>query len=209
MISELNQKEAPIQDIALQAMQDDNILLEIINNLKVKQETIRYNSYKVLMKITEMNTERLYPYWDYFVEQIKGENTYWKCSGIHLITNLTKVDVAQKFERIFDQFYALLDDKSMIPAAYVAGVSGKIAKAKPHLQKKITEQLLNIENTHFAPDRRDLIKAGAIESFNEYFDEIENKQEIMDFVRGLQKCASPKTEKLAKEFVRNWQIKSG
>jgi len=123
---------------------------------------------------------------------------------ISLIANLTRIDTDNKFEGIFDEYYSLLDDKSMIPAAWVADYSGKIARAKPELQTRITDKLLSIDETHHHPERRDLIKAGAIESFDEYYEEAVDKKKILEFVKKQLECKSPKTRKIAKEFLEKW-----
>ena len=91
-----------------------------------------------------------------------------------------------------------------IPAAWIAANSGKIAKVKPGLQNRITGELLSIDQTHHDPERKDLIKAGAIESFAEYFAETKDQKKILEFVRKQQGCKSPKTRKLAREFIENW-----
>jgi hypothetical protein len=114
---------------------------------------------------------------------------------------LIKADTKGKFEKIFDRFYSLLDDKSFITAAYLASASGKIAKTKPKLQNKITNRLLSIDKTHHDPERIDLVKGSIIESFKEYFEESKNKKEIIEFVRKQLKSKSPKTKKIAKEFI--------
>lgn len=156
------------------------------------------------MLVSEEKTEVLYPKWDFFAGLLQSDNTYHKCEGIQIIANLTRVDSEKHFEKIFDTFYGLLNDKSVITANYVAGVSGKSAKEKPELQTKITNKLLNIDETHHDPKRRDLIKSYVIESFSEYFEEARDKAEIIEFVEKQLNCTSPKTTKVAKEFLKKW-----
>jgi hypothetical protein len=62
--------------------------------------------------------------------------------------------------------------------------------------------LLNIDQTHHESGRKDLIKASAIESFNEYFEEIKNKEEVIEFVKTQLRSKSPKTRKLAEKFLK-------
>jgi len=81
-------------------------------------------------------------------------------------------------------------------------ISARIARAKPGLQTKITDRLLNIDKT--SQEHKDLIKAGAIESFSEYFEESKDKNEIIEFVKKQLNCESPKTRKKAKEFLKKW-----
>jgi hypothetical protein len=198
----LDKKNIDIKAIAKKALKDDKLLAELLDNLWSKKETIRYNSHKVLSQISEEQPRTLYRYWDYFVEFLGSDNTYHKLSAIILLANITKVDKKNKFEKIFNIFYGLLNDKSFITAAYVSGASGKIALAKPNLQTKITNRLLCIDKTHHEQERKDLVKANIIEAFEEYYDQIRGKKKIIAFVEKQINCASPKTRKAAKEFLK-------
>lgn len=204
MPPDLNDKNMNVETMAKEALKDEKILSELMGNLKTRNETVRYNSSKVLNLLSEKNPEVLYPKWDYFVELLITGHTYWKLSVIPLLANLARIDAKNKFEEIFEKFFGLLNDRSMIPAVWIAANSGKIAKAKPGLQTRITDELLNVDQTHHDPERRDLIKAGAIESFAEYFGESKDQKKILEFVKKQLECKSPKTRKLAKEFLIKW-----
>jgi hypothetical protein len=202
MPANLNNKNINIKAIAKKALKDDKLLAELLDNLWSKNETIRYNSHKVLCLISQEHPRILYPQWDYFAQFLKSDNTYHKLSAIHILANLIKADTKGKFEKMFDRFYGLLDDKSFITAAYLAGASGKIARAKPKLQAKITNRLLSIDKTHHQQERKDLVKASIIEAFEEYFEQTRNKKRILEFVEKQLNCESPKTRKTAKEFFK-------
>jgi len=203
MLAELNRKDADIEAIAKKALKDDGLQGEMLENLGSKNETIRYNSHKVLLLLAQEHPETLYPKWDYFVQFLDSENTYHKLSAIEILASLTCADAANKFEKIFSRFYALMNDKSFITAGYLARASGTIAKAKPKLQTKITNRLLNIDKTHHDPERRDLVKASAIEALAEYFDRAKNKKRIVDFVKEQLNSKSPKTRKVARDFLQH------
>jgi hypothetical protein len=202
MSANLNNKNINIKAVANKALKDDKLLAELLDNLWSKNETIRYNSHKVLCLISQEHPRILYPQWDYFTQFLKSDNTYHKLSAIHILANLIKADTRGKFEKMFDRFYGLLDDKSFITAAYLAGASGKIARAKPKLQAKITNRLLSIDKTHHQQERKDLVKASIIEAFEEYFDQTRYKKRILEFVEKQLNCESPKTRKIAKEFMK-------
>jgi hypothetical protein len=202
MVSDnLSKKTINIKRVAEKALQDKGLLSELLDGLMCKEETKRYNCHKVLLFISNQCPKVLYPKWDYFANFLDSDNTYHKLSAIEILANLTKVDTKGKFEKMFERFYKLLDDKSFITAAYLANASGKIAKAKPKLQTKITNRLLSIDKTHHDPERRDLVNGGAIESFKEYFDQAGDKNKIIEFVKKQLRSKSPRTKKIAKEFM--------
>jgi len=202
MLPEMSRKDADIAYVAEKALQDRELLSETLKGLNSKEETFRYNCSKVLFHISRENGEELYPEWDYLAAFLRSVNSYHKMSAILILANLTNVDLHNKFEDTFNTFYGLLDDKSMVVAYYIASGSGKIVKAKPSLEPRITERLLDIDKTQHNSDRKDLIKAGIIEAFNEYFEDTAQKEKIIDFVKQQLKSSSPKTRKLAAAFLK-------
>jgi hypothetical protein len=204
---DLNSKNANIEAAAKKAIMNEEFRSELFDNLRSKNETVRYNSHKVLLRVSEEQPELLYSSWDYLAEFLDSDNTYHKLSAVLLLANLTKADKDGKFEKLFNKFYSLLDDKSFITAAYVAQVSGTIANAKPALQTKITNRLLNIDKTHHEQERKDLAKASVIEAFAQYYQQVKSKKKILEFVEQQLDCQSPKTRKRAKEFLRQANTK--
>jgi translation initiation factor RLI1 len=89
----------------------------------------------------------------------------------------------------------------MVVAGQAALNAGKITKAKPNLQAKITYTLPNIDQIHRGK-QTELMKAYALGALNDYFDEIADKEKIVDFVKAQLVSASPKTRKAAKIFFR-------
>ena len=198
-------KKVDVENLAKKAIKDKNLLSELLQGILSKKDEKREPSFKALLQISEEHPELIYSEWDYFAELLTSDNSFHKYMATYLIASLTRVDKENKFEKIFDKYYDLLDDKSVIPPSHTAKNSGKIAKAKPNLQTKITNKLLSIDETHHKPERKDLIKGYAIEAFNEYFEEAENKKEILEFVKKQLKSKSPTTIKKAKEFVKKWE----
>ncbi len=200
----LNKKEFEPESLINKAIEDPNILAELINNLVAKDETIRYNSHKVLLIISQNKPKVLYPHWDFFSDLLKSQNNFHKVIGIQILANLAKIDTKNKFEDIFDIYCNLLDAKSVMTAGHLAANLGIIAKVKPNLRDKLTNVLLNIDKTHHELGRKDLIKAYIIESFYEYFNEIEDKGEVIEFVKAQLDSKSPKTRKAAEKFLKKY-----
>jgi hypothetical protein len=85
-----------------------------------------------------------------------------------------KVDKENKFEACFDRYFDNIAGEKTMVAGQAALNAGKIAKAKPTLQAKITNILVNIAQIHQGK-KTELMKAYAIEALNDYFDEIADK----------------------------------
>ncbi|PIN69699.1 hypothetical protein COV93_04530 [Candidatus Woesearchaeota archaeon CG11_big_fil_rev_8_21_14_0_20_43_8] len=178
---------------------------ESIEGLQSNNDKIRYNQFKILLPISEKNPKSLYPFWDIFVDLLKKDEVSNKYYAICLIANVVKVDNLNKFEKIFNQFYKLLEHESPVVSPNVAGASGKIVNAKPHLESKITNKLLKVDSTSKSR-YLDLMKSYVIQAFDEYFDKIKNKKRIIKFVEDQLNSTSPKTKKLAKEFLKKRNI---
>ncbi len=205
IMENLKKKDFVPESLVNESISNPEILKELVNNLLKKEDTIRYNSHKVLLLVSEANPEILYPEWVFFVNLLKSKNNFHKVIGIQILANLSKVDTLNKFENIYDDYCDLLDAKSVMTTAHLAANIGKIAKNKPNLREKLTQVLLDIDKTHHEIGRKDLIKASVIDSFTEYFNEIKNKEEIIRFVDAQLKSKSPKTKKKAEEFLKKFK----
>lgn len=194
--------EKEIESLAKKAIDHENSLQELLNNLLSKDNNLRYNSFKAILLISEKNPSILYSKWDFFVKLLDSKNAFHRSEALNIIAHLTKSDKEKKFEDLFEKYYSLLDDEKVMIAAHISEVSGMIAMAKPNLQNKITEKLLSIDTTHHEQQRKDLIKAGAIKSFERYFKESKDKEKIVQFIKNQVNCQSPKTQKIAKEFLK-------
>ncbi len=182
MYPDIDKKLTDVTDIARLALADGAYRNQLAGNLVMKNENIRYNSFRALKMVSEQKPELLYPRWDFFVTLMRSSNSYHKMSAVLIIADLARADVDERFENIFSEFYTLLNDRSMIVASYVAMASRVIVMHKPRLEKQVTRQLLDIDHTDHRDDRKDLIKAFIIETFKSYFDRSSMKDEIVAFV---------------------------
>ena len=204
-MSVFEKKSATPEALARLALEDAKVLQEAFDGILSKNDVVRQNSFQTLNFLSEKYPESVYGRWDFFANLIRKGNSFHKYMAIWIIANLTKADPKNKFEKLFDDYYGLLGDKSVIPAAHVAAKSGKIALAKPALQAEITSRLLDIDNT--VQKHKDLVKASAIKAFDAYFKQSKDQAKIIEFVKAQLNCESPKTRKMAKEFLEKWNKK--
>ena len=181
MLSELNEKNVDISPVVKKALQDRQVLAGLLNGLMSKKETFRYNCSRTLERISEEYGKALYPHWDYFIDLLSSDNTYHKISALNILAHLVKDDADHRFIDVFERYYQLLDDRSMI-----------------------TDRLLNIDKTHHDLECKGLIKGYALESFSDYFETAKNKRDILEFAREQLHSKSPKTKKIAKAFLEKW-----
>ena len=203
MIDGLQLKEINPDSYAEKLITNSELISQYLDGLLSKNETYRYNCFKVLNVVSEKKPELLYPHWDFFIDHLNSDNNYHQMSAVILIANITAVDKEQKFEDIFDYFYSILKSEKTIVPIYIIKSSGKIIRYKPHLEGKIIDLLIDIEKIH--PDRQiELVKSAVIESFSEIFNKSSKKDEIISFVKNQLNSTSPKTKKAAKDFLCKW-----
>lgn len=197
---DLDKKDVDIEELAEKALTDEELLQELMGGTLSKDNTIRQNSFKTLELVSEREPEFLYPKWDYFKEMLASKNNYHKYIAIYLLANLTKVDMENKFEDIFEDYFLILAGDKTMTASHVALNSSKIATNKPELQEKIIDKLLNIDNIHQGK-QKELIKAYAIESLRKMYPDIKDKERVMKFIKEQLESSSPKTRDLAACFI--------
>jgi len=196
------------ETLAQHALHNQRALQDLLDGIspKTRKSIIRESSSKAVLYLSEQHPEVLLPHWAYFVKLLKSDNGFSKYVAIHVIANLVTAGDEGRFEKSFNAFYKLLDDESVMVASHVAGVSGQIARARPLLQPKITQRLLGITQTHFPAERQALIISYAIPSLDEYFANSSAREQdrILAFVQQQIDSASPKTRRLAKDFIKKW-----
>jgi hypothetical protein len=199
-------KKVSVESLAGNAKKDKKFLLELLESNFSDQAQVKFKSAKVLRYLSEHDPKVLYPFWDHFEKRLSSDNTFLRSDAMLVLVNLAAVDSKNRFDKILNKCYKQLDDDSMIPAANLAGNSGKIALAKPHLQTKIVNRLIKIDDTHHSLECKNIIKGKAIVSFEEFYDQASpsNKKKIMSFVRSETKNPRNATRKKAERFLKKW-----
>ena len=185
---DLEKRTPEAERTAAEATKDGKALSELLDGLLVKKCAVRYKNFKAVYLVSEDYPEVLYPKWAFFENMLTSKNNTYKFYAIHVLANLAKADKAGKFEKIFDQFYDILNGDALVPACHVAYVSSKIAKAKPELTDEITKRRLNIDKATYK--HAELVKANAVKAFSEYFDKITDKDQVLLLVKELQNSKS-------------------
>jgi len=201
---DLEKRTPEAERTAAEATKDGKALSELLDGLLVKKCAVRYKNFKAVYLVSEDYPEVLYPKWAFFENMLTSKNNTYKFYAIHVLANLAKADKAGKFEKIFDQFYDILNGDALVPACHVAYVSSKIAKAKPELTDEITKRLLNIDKATYK--HAELVKANAVKAFSEYFDKITDKDQVLLLVKELQNSKSSRAKKEATAFLKKWDI---
>jgi len=180
----------------------------LITGVGHPKANVRYGCAKVLMDLSEEHPEKMYPYFDFFVDLLESKYRILKWNALAIIANLTKVDINKKFDAIFDKYYSFLNDGYMVTVANVVGNSINIALGKPYLISKITERLLTVKDVsltpHLTEECKRVIVQQTIKIFDQFFNQIEQKEKVLYFVRTYVNSPRLKLKKIAEAFIEKW-----
>lgn len=199
-------KKNKAEILAERVIRNPSSLSGLLEGISLEKAGIKFKSAKILRIISEERPELLYPKWDFFEKLLDSENNIIKWNAMDVIANLTRVDSRNRFDKIFIKFYGMLNEGSLITAAHVVGNSWKIAKAKPGLSRRITNELLKVEKIPLPTEEcRNILKGHAIISFSEYFDQIKEKGKVISFARRELKNSRSATRSKAEKFMKKFE----
>lgn len=208
LLEQLLDKSITKEQLADKVIKNFDLLPDIVNGMNSPKATIRYGCGKILMDLSEEYPEKIYPHWDFFVNFLDSEYRILTWQAMAIIANLTKVDIDNKFDTIFEKYYDFINNDYMVTVANVIGYSSKIALAKPHLIQRITNEMLKVENLsitpHLTEECKRVIAEKTIESIDTFFDQVEQKEMVISFVEKHRNSSRKTLKTEAEKFLEKW-----
>jgi len=203
LLQQIAKKESDKETIAAKVVDQPELLSEIFEGLNSDQANIKYGCDKILRLISEKAPALLYSKFDFFVNNLNSENNFFKWGAIHILANLAAVDSENKFEKIFDKYFAPLPGPVLITAANLINGAAKIALAKPHLAERIARALLQVEKAKYQnAECRNIALGLVIKSVDQFFGQINDKEPMIKLVRRQLKNSRNATQKVAEKFMK-------
>ncbi|UCF15267.1 MAG: hypothetical protein JSW59_17820 [Phycisphaerales bacterium] len=202
LIEQIADKETDKHTIAERVIDEPGLLSELYKALGAKEARIKYGSAKILRIVSDTRPELLYPRFDFFADLLDSDNKIMQWQAIYVIANLARVDCRNKFEKIFDKYFAPISGPVMITAANVINAGAKIARARPELTDRITAEILKVGHAKYqTPECRNIALGHAIRSFDQFFDQIQHKRPVVRLIKRQLKNARSATRKKAEKFL--------
>ena len=192
-----------IEQNSKEAIDNPAYLKILLENILSKDDKVRLPIFQTLLTISEKYPDILYKHWEHFSKMLTSKNSYHQYIAIHILANITQIDSENKFDNIFETYFGILKQGKTMTSAHVIEKAGIVAKFKKQYRSKITSLLLNFENM-YKGGQTELMKAAVIQAFSHYFEEYNQKEEMIKFVKNSEKSSSPKTHKLAIEFLQKY-----
>lgn len=203
LLLEIGRKESDKDEIVDRVIGKPELIPEIIEGLNDKTARIKYGCAKILRLLSEKRPELLYPEFDFFVELLDSPNNFLKWDAIHVLGNLASVDTENRFEDVYGRYFAPIPGTVLITAANVIGGAAKIALAKPQMTGRITGEILKVERaTYQTEECRNVALGQAIDSFDSFFNQIEDKAPVIALVERQLQNTRNSTRKKAEKFLK-------
>ena len=208
LLQSLEDKSITKKDLLRIIENDFSVLPTIIDGVSSSKAAIRYGCSAVLMELSRDHPEKLYPYFSYFGELLDSRYRILTWNATAILANLAKVDADKRFDTIFTKYYSLLENEYMVTVANVVGNSGKIALAKPYLAHRIIDELLKVERIsitpHLTEECKKVIAEAAIESLDIIFNEVKNRDDVLEFVKRQVNSPRASLRTKAEKFLAKW-----
>ena len=189
-------------------IRNPDLLPEVINSLDSETSAVRYGAAKILRIVADREPALLYPWMDIFSEMLDADNNIMRWEAIHVIANLARVDRKKKFEKIFDRYFGPIPGPVLITAANVIAGASTIALAKSRLTGRITAEILKVDKARYqTAECRRIALGKAIDSFDRFFDQIDNPEPVVALVRRQLRNPRNATRKRAERFLKKRGLK--
>ena len=199
---ELREKGDNTELIVEMLIHDLSLIRDTIYGISSNEVRVRYKCAKVLSKLSKIKPAVLYPYFKFFAKLLDSDNNIIKWNAIDIIANLTEIDTEKMFEEIFDRYYSLLNEGSLITAGHIVDNSGKIANVKHNLREQITINLLGVDQVPLPTEEcRSILSGKAIQAFGQYINHIKNNEAVITFIKRQLKSNRVATRKKAEKLM--------
>ena len=205
MLQRIARKGSDKAKLAEQMIATPELLPEIFNGLNASEAAVKYGCEKVLKLISEKAPALLYSRMEFFVGLLESENNFLKWGAIRIIANLAAVDMENKFEKIFDRYFAPVQGPAMITAGNIVASAPKIAAAKPHLTERIVRELLRVERARYqTAECHNVVLGHVILAFGQLFERLRDKTAVVALARRQLKNPRNATRTKAEKFLKKF-----
>ncbi len=129
---------------------------DLIQNLYNLDNKVAYSCLKELEEIS-YTSNKVYNFFETFVEMLDNKNSYIRTRGIVLISSNAKWDIDNKINSIIDKFLEHIEDEKPITSRQCIKSLENIVKYKKELIPVIKERLLKINYLKYEDSMQSLI----------------------------------------------------
>ncbi|HZL72267.1 MAG TPA: hypothetical protein VFC86_07395 [Planctomycetota bacterium] len=163
----------------------------------------KHGAGRKLRRLAEIRPDLLAPHFDAFVRLLDDSNKLLQWEAIFVLSHLARADADRRFDAVFDRFFAPIRGPVMITAANVIVAGARIASARPSWADRVAREIRTVAAARFQTAECRRIAIGhAIQTFDEIYPLLRDKEPVLRFVRRQAKCARPATRAKAQRFLK-------
>lgn len=203
---DLSADRIPPEELALQAQNDETLLLEMLTGIAPTQQkgAKRENSSQGLMRLAEAAPGSLLPHWDHVVSLLRSDNGFSQYAAAYILASLAGAAGEDRVGSVLEDYLGLLEGESVMVAGHIALNAARIAQALPGLRERIVRRLVQGGPTRLTPEREELIKGYVITALGCLMADLTDRAAVLAYARPAAESTSPKSRKLAKAFLKQW-----
>jgi hypothetical protein len=201
----INHSSTTIDELIRRVSNDPDAIPALIATLDAKG-TARFKAAKELQLISKANPVLLYPYFQVFAKLLNSSSSVLLWNAIIILSHLVPVDTERRFDAIFDNYFAHLWDGKLVTAANILENSGRIARCRPDIAERITQELLNADRIPLpTPECREVARGKVLIAFAEYLDILKRNRTANDFIARCTNSRRPSVKKQSVAMIRNME----
>jgi hypothetical protein len=203
LLRQIARKNVDLEKVADRVARNPERIQGAIDGLNSDRADVKHRCAKALRIASQRRPEALYPFIDSFIHLLDVENRIMNWEGTIVIGNLATADTEGRIDRILNRYLAPISGPAMISAANSIAGAARIARAKPHLAGRIVVEILKVEHAEYkTTECRNVAIGHAINSFDLFFEQVEDKEPVIAFVRRQLANTRNSTRKKAERFLR-------
>jgi hypothetical protein len=201
-------KKPDLHDLLERTKANPELIPGLLEIMRTEKGSVKFSCEKIIRLLSAKFPELVYPYFNDLADLLASPNNIIKWGAIITLANLATADRENKFARIYEQYFFLLNDASMITAGNVAGNAWKIVLNNPGYEKDITERLLTVQNNVYlnkgrpSPECQNIMFGHVLDCFDKYYPATGEKEKILEFVASLRDNPRPAVAKRAEAFLQ-------
>ena len=195
-------KDVKAMDEVMQQISSDPSHIQSLIMMLSDKGTARFGAAKKLRLISRARPSLLYADFEVFAKLLDSTSSVLLWNGIIILSYLVSVDNDKRFDKVFGRYYSHLWDGKLITTANILGSSGRIARCRPDLAKRITAELLKVDDIPLpTAECREVARGHVLSSFNEYLSILKTHRPVHNFIIRCTKSHRPAVKKQAEELL--------
>ena len=207
--TEIKKKDFDLDQFVNWIFEDIEMREEMVDQMLTNEQImVYYHCFYVIEKASEIQPKAFSAYWESFITLLDHENSYHRDFGLILIANLISVEAKNKFDKIKEKYFSLINDPKFMTGHCCLKNMGQVLKSRPDLWNEISRMILNLEvHCTYSEKQIAVMKADVLDIIAEWINAGNVlAPELAEFIQIQVHSISPKSRKAAKALAKTFNL---